>query len=111
MDQLTREVRYSKWAEIVMAANNSGLTKAEFCRQNEIDNKSFFYYQRWIRQGLYNATHTEQSQLVELPISEKQEMQSGTVAVIHIGNVSIDISDNISESTLISIGRMVRNAL
>ena len=48
MDRLTREVRYSKWAEIVMAANNSDLTKAEFCPQNEIDNKSFFYYQRRI---------------------------------------------------------------
>ena len=111
MDQLTREVRYSKWAEIIMAANNSGLTKAEFCRQNGIDNKSFFYYQRRIRQGLYDAAQAEQSQLVELPISEKQGTMSGVVAVIHAGSISIEITDGISESTLLSIGRMIRNAL
>ena len=111
MDQLTREVRYSKWAEIIMAANNSGLSKAEYCRQNGIDNKSFFYYQRRIRQGLYDIAQAERSQLVELPISERQKTLSGVVAVIHAGNISIEIADGISESTLMSIGRMIRNAL
>ena len=111
MDQLTREVRYSKWAEIIMAANNSGLSRAEYCRQNGIDNKSFFYYQRRIRQGLYDIAQAERSQLVELPISERQKTLSGVVAVIHAGNISIEIADGISESTLMSIGRMIRNAL
>ena len=111
MDQLTREVRYSKWAEIIMAANNSGLSKAEYCRQNGIDNKSFFYYQRRIRQGLYDIAQAERPQLVELPISERQKTLSGVVAVIHAGNISIEIADGISESTLMSIGRMIRNAL
>ena len=111
MDQLTREVRYSKWAEIIMAANNSGLSKAEYCRQNGIDNKSFFYYQRRIRQGLYDIAQAERSKLVELPISERQKTPSGVVAVIHAGNISIEIADGISESTLMRIGRMIRNAL
>lgn len=111
MDQLTREVRYSKWAEIIMAANNSGLSRAEYCRQNGIDNKSFFYYQRRIRQGLYDIAQAERSKLVELPISERQKTLSGVVAVIHAGNISIEIADGISESTLMSIGRMIRNAL
>ena len=111
MDQLTREVRYSKWAEIIMAANNSGLSRAEYCRQNGIDNKSFFYYQRRIRQGLYDIAQAERPQLVELPISERQKTLSGVVAVIHAGNISIEIADGISESTLMSIGRMIRNAL
>ena len=31
MDQLTREVRYSKWAEIVMAANNNIKIFEYFC--------------------------------------------------------------------------------
>ena len=94
-----------------MAANNSGLSKAEYCRQNGIDNKSFFYYQRRIRQGLYGIAQAERPQLVELPISERQKTLSGVVAVIHAGIISIEIADGISESTLMSIGRMIRNAL
>ena len=52
MDELTKEVRYGKWAEIIAAASKSGMTKTEFCRQNGISPKKFFYYQGRIRELL-----------------------------------------------------------
>ena len=111
MDQLTREVRYNKWADIIVAANNSGMTKEEFCKQNGINRKTFYYYQRKLRQelGTY-ITETKETQFVEVPVAAGRT-QSCPAAVIHVGSVSIDIADGISESTLISIGRIIRNAL
>lgn len=46
MDELTKQVRYQKWAEIILAANNSGLTKSEFCKQNGISRKTLYNYQK-----------------------------------------------------------------
>ena len=112
MNQLTKDVRYNKWARIIVAANNSGLTKAEFCRRNGINEKTFFYYQSKIRQGLYDQVmQDENTSFVELPVAETPSITTNHVAVIHIGEVMIEITDGISESTLMSIGRMIRNAL
>lgn len=111
VNQLTKEIRYNKWAEIVLAANNSGMTRAEFCKQNGINRKTFYYYQSKIRQSLGNSmASTEDVTFVEVPVVA-EKTSAIAVAVIHIGNVSIDINDSISESTLMSIGRMIRNAL
>ena len=112
MNQLTKDVRYRKWAEIILAANNSGLSKTEFCKQNGISKRTLYYYQNKIRQGLYdNVMQEEAIPLVEVPLSGRQSSSSDRAAIIHFGDITIEISDGISESTLMSIGRMIRNAL
>ena len=111
MDELTREVRYGKWAEIITAASRSGMTKTEFCRRNGISPKRFFYYQKKIREGLYDSMQTANGSFVEVPIDTTATTSTSAAAVIHAGKIQIEISDGISESTLMSIGRMIRNAL
>lgn len=111
MDQLTREIRENKWAEIIIAANNSGMTKAEFCKQNGLSLKTFYNYQKRLRHELYEAaTRPQNTSIVEIPVSKAGKISSDSVAVIHAGGITIEISDGISESTLMSIGRMIRNA-
>ena len=111
MDQLTKNVRYSKWAEIITAANASGLSKTEYCRRNGISDKTFFYYQKKIRETLYNSSIEGNVPFVEVPMTGNRMISSDRAAVIHLGDITIEISDGISESTLMSIGRMIRNAL
>ena len=111
MDEQTKEVRYGKWAEIIAAASKSGMTKTEFCRQNGISPKKFFYYQGRIREGLCDSIRSANEPFVEVPIDTTATVSTGSAVVIHVGKISIEISDGISESTLMSIGRMIRNAL
>ena len=111
MNQLTREIRNNKWAEIIIAASKSGLTKAEFCKQNGISRKTFYNYQKKLGHELYEATQTQEARLVEVPVSRAVQLPTAAAAVIHAGDISIEISDGISESTLMGIGRMIRNAL
>ena len=112
MDELTKQVRYQKWAEIILAANNSGLTKSEFCKQNGISRKTLYNYQKKIREDLFETmAQSENTSIVEIPVANAEKISSGSAAVIHAGGITIEISDGISESTLMSIGRMIRNAL
>ena len=112
MDELTREVRMNKWAEIILAANSSGLTRAEFCKQNGLSTKTFYNYQRKLRKELYEASlQTGNNTLVEIPISKPVERVLDATAIIHANGITIEIREGISETTLMNIGRMVRNAL
>ena len=123
MDKTTHEVRLIQWQEIIQAQLASGQNKREWCRENGISEKQFFYWQRRVRKELYESqvgglvsvTQESAKSLVEVPLASAS---SNTVAngfnpeaVIAIGNVTVGITANISESLLMSIGKMIRHAL
>ena len=49
MDQRASEIRLAQWEQIVLEGNKASVTKRKWCRQNGINEKSFFYWQRKIR--------------------------------------------------------------
>ena len=49
MDGKTAEIRYQQWVQAIQSWSNSGLSKREYCRENGIDEKQFYYYQRRVR--------------------------------------------------------------
>ena len=49
MDVATAEIRYQRWVQAIQGWSNSGLSKRDYCQQNNIDEKQFYYYQRRIR--------------------------------------------------------------
>ena len=49
MDGKTVEIRYQQWVQVIQDWSNSGQTKRDYCRQNGIDEKKLYYYQRRIR--------------------------------------------------------------
>ena len=63
MDARTAEIRYQRWVQVIQDWNNSGLSKRDYCQQNAIDEKQFYYYQRRIRAII--ATQAERPALPE----------------------------------------------
>ena len=49
MDATTAEIRYQRWVQVIQDWSKSGLSKRDYCQQNAIDEKQFYYYQRRIR--------------------------------------------------------------
>lgn len=69
MDMITNEVRLSHWAATIQECNNSGLSKRQWCQENDVNEKQFYYWQRRIRNQIYNKRRhrTDASLFVELP--------------------------------------------
>ena len=123
MDKTTHEVRLLQWQEIIQAQLASGQSKREWCRENGISEKQFFYWQRRLRKELYeiqagalvSVTQEPVKSLVELPLLRASANTAATgfnpEAVIAIGNVTVGVTANVSESLLMSIGKMIRHAL
>ena len=63
MDATTAEIRYQRWVQVILDWSNSGLSKRDYCQQNAIDEKQFYYYQRRIRAII--ATQAERPALPE----------------------------------------------
>lgn len=55
MDKITHEMRLAQWSKLFQECNESGLPKLEWCKQNSINYKLFFYWQRRVREEAYNS--------------------------------------------------------
>lgn len=61
------EYRIQQWAVLIQECSASGLTNKEFCRQRGISEKSFYYWQRKLRQQIVEATSPQLVQLEPQP--------------------------------------------
>ena len=83
MDQEVNIIRIENWKRLILEANNSGLSKTEWCRQNNISSKTFFYWQRKIR--LMEAQKAlSSSELTSVSTGQKTAISSDFVDMTHL---------------------------
>ena len=71
MKVITRKYKLEKWKAIITNQMPSGLTAAEYCRQEDLPISTFFYWKRTIRQELIAQMDTQVSKpaIVEVPLT------------------------------------------
>ena len=128
MDKQSLEIRTRQWYEIILEANSSSLSKKEWCRQNSISLKSFYYWQRKLRQKeaekLRDVTPAALTCLNETsahslsantPVEAEERIRSAGTGIIpelimQKGAYHLFISKVISEDTLITVLRAIDHA-
>lgn len=136
MDKSTYEIRLSHWAQVVQAANNRPQDQLlkDWLSENDISKDQYYYWQRKVRKEVYDRLQEEQVlqlpsvpdhdiSFVELPVPQKTVMQNTDqplnekvttertpAAFIQAGNISIALSNDISEALLGMIIREVTHA-
>ena len=122
MDQITHDVRSSQWLEIITQCQNrpEGTTAKQWMADNGISEKSYYYWLRKFRKQAYSQmTETptaisagNEISFAEVSISPKQTANVATftsessveairpVAVIKNANISIALTNEISEDLL-----------
>ena len=97
MDGKTVEIRYQQWVQVIQDWSNSGLTKRDYCRQNGIDEKKLYYYQRRIRSII--ASQREQQAVPDLsPAAVSAGHESGRPQIVKLRFSRMEKAD----STLVS---------
>lgn len=122
MDNLTHAVRLEQWTTIVQNCANSGLTKKEWCRQNNIKTKTYYYWQRRVRKHalmMGNNSSVPDTSFTEIRIREPLTgcpQASGTPhsfqpdVVIRNRTLTIEISNTASDRLLTLIGKVTTYA-
>lgn len=128
------EIRIREWMDILQAANESELSKTEWCRQNGITKRVFYYWQRKVQdylletgmvlQSITAPVPTEVSALPEQPVfceisepatdparypSDQTVTEFRADALISCGAISILINEDTSERTLSKLITALRN--
>lgn len=113
MDKLTvasHEARLSLWLERIRACKSSGLSVKEWCKQNGLTDKNYYYWMRKIKREAFE-TLQEQTSIREVPFQEKTVFSkvslpvsytesTGTAAVLHINGMRIEIQNGASANTI-----------
>ena len=125
MDQITHEMRLNNWRHVVEECNNrpQGVTVKQWLADNGINEKVYYYWLRRVRQAAYDQMKSEQtSELTVVPnnkFSYAEITLTGNTssrplnppaAVMSVGSISIDISEQVSEKFLIKLMRAMKYA-
>lgn len=127
MDPQTTIIRTSQWEQIIQEANHSSISKREWCRQNNVNEKSFYYWQHKLRMKAISELKSAASvpapaapsvsSFVELPVhsitpgSQTPDLPDGSPELmLQVGDCRIYVGSSIRESTLRTVMKVIRNA-
>ena len=103
MDEIAivkKQVQQAEWAERMRKCRESGLTVTEWCQQNSINPKTYYYHLRKIRKEICE----------QIPVPVMTVPEECHSVKICIGEVTAEIPEGISEKTMTSLIRAIRNA-
>ena len=136
MSEPINVLKLRQWAMLVKAANESSLSRREWCRSNEISESSFYYWQKRVRAfALSSMIEAESSDHTQEQLSDNDffeiTVSDGSLPVhaehnevtpvaltdqtplpmitIHAGRYDIGIHDNFSKQTLASVLEVINN--
>lgn len=122
-----KHVKLQYWLDVIRQCRASGLTNQAFCEQHGISLKSYYYWIAKIRKlaledlprKVYGtslstvpdpiASVSETSGFAEVSIPDQVSFHTNTAAVIHIGNISVEIFEHTSRERLLSILKAVQS--
>ena len=110
VSNVTREYRLSQWFPIVKACHESGLSVKEWCKQNNIIDHQFYYWQRKLREVASEAIPVDEgnhSRFVQLSSTTCTATVSSesfkTSMIVHVGSASIELSDHVQPEMLAQV--------
>ncbi|HWT27334.1 MAG TPA: IS66 family insertion sequence element accessory protein TnpB [Mobilitalea sp.] len=116
MDKVTltkAEFRLRQWTKIIQDCQSSNLTVTEWCNQNNIGTKSYYYWLRKLRlktcEGTGLPLPSMKQAIVPLQLSTFQSTPANPAVTIHIGSASIDIVEGTSQSMIEAVLKSLRN--
>jgi len=122
MDDNTQAYRINQWTGIMNDCAQSGMKKKAYCESHGINEKTFYYWQRRLRDQLSPALNAQialqqgrppsaQTTFVELlSASHTTSLEPQGIAVLHYGQATITLSPDIDEAFLLKLLRVCSHA-
>ena len=95
--KVKKEAKLVQWAEMVRSRNESGLTVTDWCKQNGINLKTYYYRLKRVRQAV--CSEMERHDIVPVEPIAGTEITTEKIE-LSIGDVKISLPDDFNESTL-----------
>ena len=111
ISSMKHQVNLAKWTSIIQACQSSGMHVTEWCKTNDVNIKSYYYWLRKVREkAISNLPAEVKSSLAKVeensPVSfRKLEVQSpvsdmAPAVIIRLPYASLEISNDASQRTV-----------
>ena len=89
LQRLNAAQRVELWAERIAECRSSGKSVRAWCRENEISEKTYYYWQRRLYQQMVSAT--ERVDFAEIPREAQTSRSSGVAAKVCLSGATIEV--------------------
>ena len=89
LQRLNAVQRVELWAERIAECRSSGKSVRAWCRENEISEKTYYYWQRKLYQQMISAT--EGVDFAEIPHEVQTGQSTGTAAKVCLSGARIEV--------------------
>ena len=103
IEKVKKEVQLKQWAEMVQRRSESGLTVTQWCADNNINLKTYYYRLKKVREAMCNEIESHDI----VPVTPQTEEQSARID-LSVGDVKISLPDNFSSDALRKILEVLR---
>jgi hypothetical protein len=107
--RLTRNEKRIEWKARYDAWNASGLSVAEWCREQDISQSQMYYWIRSFEDAQASKSDTETQWLAVDCIDEPLNFRSGDPVFIHFDSMSIEVRQGTDMALLTDVVDVLRN--
>lgn len=109
MDKLTvasHDAKLSLWAERIKHCRASGLTVTEWCHQNRLNIKTYYYWMRKIKREAFEALQEPEALpaikniFTEVSLTGSHPEPENTAAILYINGIRIEIQNGADAQTI-----------
>ena len=100
MNEITKiknEIKLKQWSEMIRQRNESGLTVAQWCAENGVNQKTYYYRLKRVREALCHEA--EKHEIVPLDPQENCRSE-GKQITLSVGNILVRLPDDFNSDTL-----------
>ena len=122
MDKSSYQIRANEWASLIQNQLSSNMSKSAWCRENGINLRQFFYWQRRLRNHIIDTASkqslTPSASFCELSIPNETLSPAPQIAtpsvspssdlIIEINGCRVHIGDSVSKKALQSVIEVLR---
>lgn len=99
ISEIKGEVKWQKWEAQIKSRISSGLTVKEWCRQNNVNEKTYYYHLREVRERL-----CEDNKQTIVPVAIHEQADADNI-YIEKNSLKISLPANICRETLTALVR------
>ena len=108
ISQIKKSLQLSNWAEMVRECCASGKSVVQWCNENGIKVKTYYYRQNKVREAM--AENCSKNEVVPIGITPQLSSPEviKPVIIIRKNDVELELSENISSENLIKVLRTLQ---
>jgi len=100
--EIKDELKLKKWSEEIRSCSESGMTVLNWCNENGIKPKTYYYHLRKVRESLCGIKPVKQS-VVPISVSDSENTRIDNTIVITGSNFTMKLPSCINSETLLMI--------